>query len=856
MAGPSTATMTEDFPGGMLGHYRVEQLLGLGGMGRVYAGTDTRLGRRVAIKLLLNEGADEATRARFAREARLVSSLNHPHILTVYDVGEHDSRPYLVTEFVDGGTLAQWLKAQRRDWQQVTALLAGVADGLAAAHEAGILHRDIKPANILLTRGGHAKLADFGLAKQDSSAAHEPDQTAAGVVLGTAPYMSPEQACGQRVDARSDVFSFGIVLYECLAGQRPFSGKTRVEVLQSMLSERYPPLPEEVPAGLRQVVQRALECEPADRFSSMREMATALREWAHQTATQTMPLPLPAPRRNWLAAFLLVIALGAAGWWLSRRQPPPVPARKMVAVLPFQTAAGDTELQAIADGIAEVLTAQLTQMEPFQTVLAVVPASEIRTRRLESVEAARRQYGVEMAVTGSMSRVGPAIAFTANLVDARGMQQMKAIQFEADPKDIRAMRDGVTRRVIEMLDVPMNAQLEKTLGATETTQPAAYFAYLEGRGYLHRFDLPGNVDRAMERLQRAVELDNQYALAFAALGEAFWRKSRATGEKQWLQQAEQAATRAVALGPTLAVPHIKLGLLYGQTGREKEAIAEFRQALEVQPGNAEAYREMGRTYAAMGLDAEAERAQLEAVKLRPTDWYGFNVLGVFYYSRARYDEAEKAWLKARDLTPDNDYPYRNLGMLYLYRGQLDQARLQFERTLALKPSFLAYIGLGDVAYYRGQWDEAERCFRRATTFEPNHYLGWSRVGDAALQKGASPAAATAYRTASDKINQHLAIAPRDLEAQAYLAAIHAKQGDKARALTVLARLDREANLELSTRFVMALTRELVGDREKAIEELRALLSKGSSQTEIRAEPFLKQLNADARFASIWKQYAR
>ncbi len=848
--------MTEDFPGGMLGHYRVGQLLGAGGMGRVYAGTDTRLGRHVAIKLLLQEGADDSTRARFSREARIVSSLNHPHILTVYDVGEHEGRPYLVTEFVDGGTLAQWLKAQRREWQQVTALLAGVADGLAAAHEAGILHRDIKPANILLTRSGHAKLADFGLAKQDTPAAQEPDQTAAGVVLGTAPYMSPEQACGQKVDARSDVFSFGIVLYECLAGQRPFAGKTRVEVLQSMLNESYPPLPEDVPAGLRKVVERALECEPEDRFPTMREMTTALREWANQTATQTMPLQLPSRRRNWLAVSLVLCGLAATGWWVSRRETPAEPGRKMVAVLPFQTAAGDTELQAISDGIAEVLTAQLTQMEPFQTVLAVVPASEIRGRRLDSVEAARRQYGVEMAVTGSMSRIGQTIAFTANLVDARGMQQMKAIQFEADPSDIRAMRDGVTRRVIEMLDVPMNAQLEKALGATETSQPEAYFAYLEGRGYLHRFDIAGNVDRAIDRLRRAVELDDRYALAFAALGEAYWRKSRATGEKLWLQQAEQAATRAVELGKDLAAPHIKLGLLYGQTGREKEAIAEFRQALEVQPGNAEAYREMGRTYAAMGLDAEAERAHLEAVKLRPTDWYGFNVLGVFYYSRARYDEAEQAWVKARDLTPDNDYPYRNLGMLYLYRGELEKARAQFERTIALKPSFLAYIGLGDVAYYRGQWDEADRCFRRATTFEPNHYLGWSRVGDTALQKGSSKEAATAYSTAIEKVNQHLAIAPRDFEAMAYLAAIHAKQGDKAKAFTMLDRLDKEANLDLSTRFVMGMARELVGDRETAIEQLSSLLRKGSSKTEIRAEPFLKQLNADPRFARIWKEYNR
>src|SRR5690242_21842366 len=211
-------------PGIQIGGYRLESSVGEGGMGTVYRALDTKLNRPVAIKFLSDELADAAARRRFQREAQMASSLNHPHILTVHDIGEFEGRQYIVTEFVDGGTLKDWAKAEKRSWWQIVELLTGVADGLAAAHTAGILHRDIKPGNILVAKNGYAKLADFGLAKLDASVAREETATLTNVVMGTIPYMSPEQASGEALDARSDIFSFGVVLYELLAGKRPFGG--------------------------------------------------------------------------------------------------------------------------------------------------------------------------------------------------------------------------------------------------------------------------------------------------------------------------------------------------------------------------------------------------------------------------------------------------------------------------------------------------------------------------------------------------------------------------------------------------------------------------------------------------------
>ena len=312
--------------GQVIGPYRVVSKLGEGGMGEVYRATDTRLNRPVAIKVLSGEVADSSARRRFQREAQLASSLNHPHILTVHDAGELDGRQYLVTEFVDGGTLRDWMKARPRSWQEVVEMLVGVADGLATAHEAGILHRDIKPENILITNSGYAKLADFGLAKLRESPSLVSEivtetRTIEGVIVGTIPYMSPEQATGQPVDARSDVFSFGIVLYELLAGRRPFTGASHLDVLQAIAHRSADPLPESIPLELRQLVERALRKGPAQRVQTMREVVVDLRRIARQGG------PAQAPRRSrrrtlaLAAAAALVVSIVALAFALVRRQP-------------------------------------------------------------------------------------------------------------------------------------------------------------------------------------------------------------------------------------------------------------------------------------------------------------------------------------------------------------------------------------------------------------------------------------------------------------------------------------------------------------------------------------------------------
>jgi Tol biopolymer transport system component len=315
-------------PGTLLGVYRIEALLGEGGMGQVYRAHDTKLDRPVAIKLLFEHVADPASRHRFEREARMVSLLNHPHVLTVHDVGEHGGRQYLVTEFLDGGTLEDWSRAEPRTWRQIVDLMVGVADGLAAAHAANMLHRDIKPANILVTTSGYAKLADFGLAKlaeaADATRAGTQAPTRAGLLVGTVAYMSPEQASGRPLDARSDVFSFGVALYELLARRRPFTGATELEQLGAIKSAQPPPLGPDLPVAIRMIVEKTLEKDPADRYQTMRDLVVDLRRALRQqsgataiAAASTIPRGKPSGRRAAVLAILFsAAAAGVAGWLL------------------------------------------------------------------------------------------------------------------------------------------------------------------------------------------------------------------------------------------------------------------------------------------------------------------------------------------------------------------------------------------------------------------------------------------------------------------------------------------------------------------------------------------------------------
>jgi serine/threonine protein kinase len=397
-------------------------------MGVVYRAFDTKLNRPVAVKFLSEEIADLGARRRFQQEAQMASSLNHPNIVTVHDAGDWQGQQYVVTEFVDGGTLRDWAAERPRSWRQCVELLTGVAEGLAAAHEARILHRDIKPANILVSRGGYAKLADFGLARlEDSPASDDQTRTRTGMILGTTAYMSPEQARGEKCDSRSDIFSLGVVFYEMLSGKRPFEGRSSPETLQKIIHEQPASLSDSIPSALRDFVEKALEKEPSERYQSVRDMVVDLRRIARRTESRVasnldiapkrrsrMSLWIPAAAVLTIATLVAVFAFRPASWL---RQPPSE--RPRIAVLPFVDLNHEENNQLLVDGLHEEILTSLTDRAGDR--LQVIPRTTMalyRDSKKTSSEIAAELHATHV-LEGSVRRDGEEIRLTLRLIDAR-----------------------------------------------------------------------------------------------------------------------------------------------------------------------------------------------------------------------------------------------------------------------------------------------------------------------------------------------------------------------------------------------------------------------------------------------------
>jgi TolB-like protein/predicted Ser/Thr protein kinase len=514
-------------PGTVLGPYRVDGRLGAGGMGVVYRATDTRLQRAVAIKFVSTQ-LDADARARFKREAQLASALNHPNVLTVYDVGEHAGRDYIVTEVVEDGTLEDWMRRhERRDWRSAVELLAGVADGLAEAHDAGIVHRDIKPSNVLVSRVGHAKLADFGLAKRADDSGGSAHGTAAGVAIGTVAYMSPEQAMGQTLDERSDVFSFGMLMYEILAGHSAFPGRTDLEVMRAILDSTPQALPSDIPDSLRDIVEKMLEKKPAERYQSMRDVAVDLRRVLRKTTSAT-----PAVARSgaglgrtvrWsLVAAALLIAAGLATRYALR---PVTAGTPRIAVLPFVDLNHEANNQLLVDGLHEEILTALT--DRGGNAVQVIPRTTMMLYRdgAKPSSLVASELHATHVLESTVRRAGDEVRLTLRLIDAR---TDRSVWDRAYTRSTQVSALQLQSEVAGDVASQLSAQLGggERVASKLSTDPEAAEAFVQAT--LMQANLTGanrvEAWREVEALfTRAIERDPSFVRAYLARASVRWR---------------------------------------------------------------------------------------------------------------------------------------------------------------------------------------------------------------------------------------------------------------------------------------------------------------------------------------------
>jgi serine/threonine-protein kinase len=861
--------------GSLLGYYEILAPLGSGGMGDVYRARDTRLNREVAVKVLSPAFANDPNLLmRFRREAHVLASLNHPNIVTIYDVGQKSRTVYIAMELVEGKSLDEILAAGAMSTRDVLDIALQIGAGLAVAHECGIVHRDLKPKNVMVRKDGLAKILDFGLSKLAPGFPRSPLDGASvvseqGILLGTMDYMSPEQASGLPTDFRSDQFSFGSLVYEMVAGQRPFQRETVAQTLTAIIEVEPKPiaaLNPKVPAALEAIVRRCMSKKPEKRYASTQDLVRELKEIRDSSAAD-MTRPLFAnhgtvPRRAplWLeiilAAALIVAGIGVFGprlletvrAWPALLSPA---TEKQLVVLPFTNVGNDPENQSFCDGLVEILSSKLSQLEQFQQKFLVVPTTDVLREGIVSVREARQIFGATLAITGSVQRAENHIRLTINLVDPKTLLQLKSKTIDTEVHDISVLQDGVVLEVADLLDVKLSDQAKQTLAIGGTTVPSAYEYYMQGKGYLQRYEVAQNLDTAITLFHRALEQDPKYALAEAGLGEAYWRNYDLTKDTQWAEEARKSSAAAIALNDKLPQVYVTLGMIQTGTGRYEEAVQYLQKAIALDPINGDAFRELAKTYQQMGKLGDAESAYKNAIAVRPGYWAAYNELGGFYYRLGRYPEAQKEFQTVVELTPDNARGYSNLGVIAYSEKRYDEAAKMYEKSVAIKPTATAYSNLGAVYYSLAQYAEAARYYETAIQMNGHEPRWWHNLAGAYQASGDSQKARAAFEQTAALTEEQLRVNPRDPNLLIWLADAYSYLDQPQRARQLLQQALSLSPDDVSNMFQASAIFDQIGDRDLALQWIAKAIKGGFSRDLIEKEPTLARLRLDPRFPALF-----
>jgi serine/threonine protein kinase/tetratricopeptide (TPR) repeat protein len=806
-------------PDSHISHYRIVSKIGAGGMGEVYLAQDTKLDRKVALKVLPREVASDRNRMeRFVREAKSAAALNHPNIAHIHEIGEHDGTHFIVMEFIDGVTLREKIHREQTEVTKLLKYLQQTAEGLSKAHDTGVVHRDLKPDNIMITHDGFAKVLDFGLAKlvenrrsgfglsEGSNAPTEmmQQQSVPGTVIGTVGYMSPEQAQGRtdEIDQRSDVFSFGCILFEAVTRHKAFEGKDAIDSLNKIIREPAPPITDfraDLPTHLQRIVRRCLAKDPDDRYQTMRDVAIELRELrrdlegsgidtsvppartgnttesraetkSEEAATRSVVSPTSSPassaeyivtgiKRHKLVAAIGVLLIGTIGLVVFTRSPGTASTIESIAVMPFENRSNDPEVDYISDGLTESVNNSLTHLPN----LKVIPHSVAFHYKGKPLNAQKvgDELGVHAVLIGRVVQRGENLLISVELDDVRNGKQLWGEQYDRKVADLLAVKSEIAREVSQRLRSQLSGEDQQKLKKGSTENPEAYQLYLKGNYYTSKFTRDG-FRKGVDYFNQAIAADPNYGLAYAGLAFNYFNS------EDWFippheagPKAKDAARKALAIDATLTDAHLALAV-----------IAQWYE-----------------------WDwATAEREFKQAIALSPNDPRPHGFYSWFLAPMGRHAEALAEAKRGQQLDPVSSEANLFVGSVLVFSRQYDQAIAQLNSAIELDKNYwYAHYFLGRAYEQKGQLPEAIEEFQRALDLEKDNAENWANLGHAYAMSGKVVEAL--------KIIDHL----KELSATSYIApynvaAIYAGLGNKDEAFAALDRAYNERSSMLALYF--------------------------------------------------------
>jgi serine/threonine protein kinase/tetratricopeptide (TPR) repeat protein len=860
--------------GTTVSHYRILEKLGEGGMGVVYRAIDTRLRRTVALKFLPPElTRDEDAKERFIQEARSASALDHPNICTIHDVDEtEDGRIFISMACYDGETAKRKIKGGLLSYAEAIDFTLQVARGLSKAHAQGIVHRDIKPANLFITKDKRVKILDFGLAKL----AGQTRMTKVGSTVGTVSYMSPEQARGREVDRRTDIWSLGVVLYEMITGKRPFGGENEQAVLYNIINSEPAPVGElrdDIPPLLGGIIRKCLTKDPARRYQTVSDLMADLRGFDEVLTSSTTAIGIPgfgrlrskaARRGTALAAALVVVAAlllnpqvrGQLANWFGPRV---LPREKHLAVLPFNTGdPGNEDVEAVAfrEGFGDYVTFRLGQLEQFDGSFWAIAADGSETGEPPTPARARGEHGVTLALTGTVDREENVVRANLALVNAETERVLTRFARTERIGNVSALQDELVTGLVEALEIDLDENECRLLTAGGTTLPAAFDAYVRGRGHLvlAKAEDREGVDRAIALFEEALVGDPRYVLALAGLGEAYWQKCRITKEDVCRTLAIESLERAIGLDDRLAITHLILGKIHATTGTHEEAAREFERAIEIDPSNVAALFKLGDAQSRLGEPALSEETYQRAIDLRPAYWRGYSYLGYFYRTQGRYEDAAAQFKKVIKLVPESAIGYQRLGVVYYDLERYEDSLVMLAAANDIAPSSMGYSNLGTLYFQRGRYADAAVMYEKALELHDTDYRIWGNLGSSyRWMPGEEEKTLAAFGRAVELAEEDRTLSPSDPMLLCLLAGYYAELGDREKALGLTEEALSVAGDDIEIMFQAGHHYEVLGERESALDWIGGALERGYSREQVERTPALRGFCNDERYQRLVNQ---